>query len=183
MFHHRWDKYLVLGQPRLYSKLTIVFLSVQLMPFVEWPLILRKDNKWYGGLNALAYWTASGLIPSRSLPMLTHLKYNNAVLVKLRSSSSNYNSAPSLMVLLYRIIYLPMIIIWRKALNYNFTISVSICHTGNWPRSLHAIPTAFCILFRCIHSWCSAQALLIFVAIRRFCHWSCCIGCTTRQPL
>ena len=54
--------------------LTIVFLSVQLMPLVECPLILRNDNRWYGGLNARAYCTASGLIPSRSLPIFTHLK-------------------------------------------------------------------------------------------------------------
>ena len=34
---------------------------------------LRKERRWYGGLRALAYWTASGAMPSLSLPMLTHL--------------------------------------------------------------------------------------------------------------
>ena len=50
----------------------MVFLSVQLMPLVECPLTLRKERRWYGGLRALAYWTASGAIPSLCFPMLTH---------------------------------------------------------------------------------------------------------------
>ena len=68
--------------------LTIVFLSVQLMPLVECPLILRNDNRWYGGLNARAYCTASGLIPSRSLPIFTHLKSSkNRIKCKLLSKT------------------------------------------------------------------------------------------------
>ena len=35
---------------------------------------LRNERRWYGGLRALAYWTASGAMPSLSLPMLTHLQ-------------------------------------------------------------------------------------------------------------
>ena len=56
------------------SSLTIVFLSVQLMPLVEYPLILRKERRWYGGRSARAYCTASGAMLSRSFPMFTHLQ-------------------------------------------------------------------------------------------------------------
>ena len=121
----------------IFLALTIVFLSVQLMPLVECPLILRKDKRWYGGLNARAYCTASGLIPSRSLPIFTHLNCS-----KNRIKCKRLNKAWKYLFIILKDVYnsrnigLPMIVVWGKAFYYNLPLTICIRNTGNWSRAL-----------------------------------------------
>ena len=142
--------------------LTIVFLSVQLMPLVECPLILRNDNRWYGGLNARAYCTASGLIPSRSLPIFTHLKSSKGR-IKCKRLSKTWN----LFIILKDVynqknLVLPMIVVWGKAFYHNLTLTIRIRNTGNWSRALWISDS---VKLRFGNLWRFAQARCVLVTL------------------